>query len=159
MLHRKDLGGIVFKLHEEPPQTCINPLTGRSVTPAAPVSHMSAERRFMTLDRVVLSNTAFNDTYAQRGVLGRSVVSLVENLLVGIVGSCLVMPVARTSTPATPSATPARPSAGLETGTGLCIGAPWNALTRWAAVRVSGTRFESVTGWYTLWAELQARRI
>lgn len=46
--------------------------------------HMDPQRRFMLLDGFVAPNGG-----------GRSVASVVENRLVGIVGNCLVMPVAR----------------------------------------------------------------
>jgi hypothetical protein len=55
---------------------------------------ISADRRFMMLDRIHLDNPDFTSTYAARGVLGRSIASLVENRIVAIVGNCLVMPVA-----------------------------------------------------------------
>jgi len=49
---------------------------------------MSAERRFMLLDGILASG---------KGVEGKSVASVVENKVIGVVGNCMVMPVARGS--------------------------------------------------------------
>lgn len=56
---------------------------------------ITPHRRYMMLDRIHLAHDDFNAVYAQRGVLGRSLASLVENRLLGVAGNCLVFPVAR----------------------------------------------------------------
>ncbi|MBL0692077.1 hypothetical protein [Comamonas sp. JC664] len=56
---------------------------------------ITAHRRYMMLDRIHLAQDDFNAVYAQRGVMGRSLASLVENRLLGVVGNCLIFPVAR----------------------------------------------------------------
>lgn len=54
---------------------------------------INADRRFMMLDRIQLDNPDFTQVYAERGVLGRSIASLVENRVIAFVGNCMVMPV------------------------------------------------------------------
>ncbi|XXF75338.1 hypothetical protein P2318_19950 [Myxococcaceae bacterium GXIMD 01537] len=56
---------------------------------------ITQHRRYMMLDRIHLAQEEFNAVYAQRGVLGRSLASLVENRLLGVAGNCLIFPVAR----------------------------------------------------------------
>ncbi|CAM3717383.1 hypothetical protein G4177_33875 [Corallococcus sp. ZKHCc1 1396] len=56
---------------------------------------ITPHRRYMMLDRIHLAQDDFNSIYAQRGVLGRSLASLVENRLLGVAGNSLVFPVAR----------------------------------------------------------------
>lgn len=56
---------------------------------------ITPHRRYMMLDRLHLAQDEFNTVYAQRGVLGRSLASLVENRLLGVAGNCLIFPVAR----------------------------------------------------------------
>ncbi|AFE05611.1 hypothetical protein COCOR_04071 [Corallococcus coralloides DSM 2259] len=56
---------------------------------------ITPHRRYMMLDRIHLAQDEFNSIYAQRGVLGRSLASLVENRLLGVAGNSLVFPVAR----------------------------------------------------------------
>ncbi|KFE68714.1 hypothetical protein DB31_7951 [Hyalangium minutum] len=56
---------------------------------------ITPHRRYMMLDRIHLAQDEFNTVYAQRGVLGRSLASLVENRLLGVAGNCLIFPVAR----------------------------------------------------------------
>lgn len=54
---------------------------------------MSPERRYMLLDSVHLSHPRYDAIYAARGVLGRSIASLVENRVVGVAGNCIILPV------------------------------------------------------------------
>ncbi|WP_174257238.1 hypothetical protein [Myxococcus xanthus] len=56
---------------------------------------ITAHRRYMMLDRIHLAQDDFNPVYARRGVMGRSLASLVENRLLGVAGNCLIFPVAR----------------------------------------------------------------
>lgn len=56
---------------------------------------ITPHRRYMMLDRIHLAQDEFNTVYSQRGVLGRSLASLVENRLLGVAGNCLIFPVAR----------------------------------------------------------------
>ncbi|WP_021781387.1 hypothetical protein [Myxococcus hansupus] len=56
---------------------------------------ITAHRRYMMLDRIHLAQDDFNAVYARRGVMGRSLASLVENRLLGVAGNCLILPVAR----------------------------------------------------------------
>jgi hypothetical protein len=55
---------------------------------------ITPDRRYMMLDRIQLDSPDFTQVYAERGVLGRSVASLVENRIIALVGNCLVFPVA-----------------------------------------------------------------
>lgn len=54
---------------------------------------ITPDRRYMMLDRIQLDSPDFTQVYAERGVLGRSVASLVENKIIALVGNCLVFPV------------------------------------------------------------------